>query len=112
MAWSSDRRRYRGLCCISYPSNTSPWFRTSLGRVKDPPRRARAPALDDLLGRARHRRAAHGESTRASVAAPGAEQVAVAPEHLDALRRHAELFADDLREGRLVALAHRRRARE
>ena len=69
-------------------------------------------ALDDLLGRARHRRAADGEGARAAVAAPGAEQVAVAPEHLDALGRHAELVAHDLRERRLVALAHRRRSRE
>src|SRR2546429_95122 len=71
-----------------------------------------SPALDDLLGRARHRRAADGEGARAAVATAGAEQVAVAPEHLDALGRDAELLADDLRKRRLVALAHRRRARE
>ena len=43
---------------------------------------------------------------------PLAEHVAVAPEDLDALGRHAERVAHDLREGGLVALAHRRRARE
>ena len=59
---------------------------------------------------AQHRRAAHGERARAAVAAAGAERVAVAPQHLDALRRHAQLIAHDLRVRGLVALAHRGRA--
>src|SRR5439155_14305448 len=49
---------------------------------------------------------------RPAVAAPSAERVAVAPEDLDALGRQAEPVAHDLSKGRLVALSHRRRARE
>ena len=81
------------------------------GRLQEARRDAPA-ALDDLLGRARHRRAAHGEGARAAITAPGAERVAVTPEHLDALGRHAEPIGHDLGEGRLVSLPHRRRAGE
>src|SRR5207245_5874169 len=75
-------------------------------------RGAAAAPLDDLLRRARHRGAAHGEGTRAAVAAAGAERIAVAPEHLDTLRRHAEPIAHDLDEGRLVHLPAPRGAGE
>src|SRR5581483_948249 len=64
-------------------------------------------ARDDLVAGARDGGAADAERPRAAVAAAGPECVAVAPLHVDAGGRHGERVADDLRERRLVALAHR-----
>ena len=71
-----------------------------------------AAALDHLVHRAHHRGAAHAQRARAAIAPAGAEAVRVAREHVDPVGRHAEARAHDLREGRLVALAHRGRSRE
>ena len=68
--------------------------------------------FDDLLRRTGDGRPADGERARAAVAAAGAEQIAVAPEHLDPLRGHAQAIRHDLCERGLVTLSHRRRARE
>src|SRR5215470_6254588 len=65
-----------------------------------------AAALDHLLGGAEHGGAADADGPRPAVAATGAEEVAVAPEHLDALGWHAGSLAHDLREGSLVPLPH------
>ena len=75
--------------------------------------RGDAPAtLDHLLRRARHRRSADAQRSRATITPARAQRIAVAPQHLDTLGRHAEPIAHDLSEGRLVALAHRRRTGE
>ena len=63
------------------------------------------PFAMTLSARLRQRRAADDQRARAVGAHAELHFVGVAEHDFDVLERHAELFADDLREGRLVTLA-------
>ena len=63
-------------------------------------------ALDDhLVGRLRQRRAADHQRARAIGAHAELHAVGIAEHDVDILEGHAELLGDDLRKGRLMALA-------
>src|SRR5262245_50178106 len=64
------------------------------------------PALDRPIHGPRDRRAANTERAGAAVATAGVERIAVAREHLEPRRWHAEPVAHDLGERGLVALSH------
>ena len=70
------------------------------------------PLTNDLVARLRQRRAADDERARAVGAHAELHLVGVAEHDIDIVERHAEFLADDLREGRLVALAVTVRADE